>query len=43
MQKPSNSQATSHIFTKTADGGSQRVVVKNVAHTDQTKLVRMHL
>ena len=40
---PFSLQATSHVFTKTAEGGSQRVVVKNSADADQTKLVRVHL
>lgn len=40
---PFSLQATRHVFTKSAQGGSQRVVVKNSADTGQTRLVRMHL
>lgn len=40
---PFSLKDTTHIFTKTADGGTQRVVVKDAANADQTKLVRAHL
>jgi hypothetical protein len=35
--------ATAHIFTKSAEGGIQRVVVKKSSDTTQVKLVRKHL
>jgi len=40
---PFNLKATTHIFTKSADGGVQRVVAKNAADAGQVKLVREHL
>lgn len=40
---PFRLQATTHIFTKTADGGIQRVVVRDAADTAQIKLIREHL
>jgi hypothetical protein len=40
---PFNLSATTHIFNKTADGGAQRVVAKNIADTKQVDLVRAHL
>jgi hypothetical protein len=40
---PFSLKATTHIFIKTAEGGIQRVVAKNMADTDQTNLVRVHL
>ena len=40
---PFNLKATTHIFTKTADGGVQRVVAKSAADVQQVKLVRRHL
>ena len=40
---PFSLEATTHIFTKTAEGGNQRVIVKNIADADQMKLTRMHL
>ncbi|MGB7479343.1 MAG: aspartate carbamoyltransferase [Burkholderiaceae bacterium] len=40
---PFQLQATVHIFTKTADGGTQRVVARNIADAGQTQLVRQHL
>lgn len=36
-------KATTHIFTKTGKGGIQRVVAKNIADPNETKLVRLHL
>ena len=40
---PFSLQATTHIFTKTAQGGIQRVVAKSAANAQQVKLVREHL
>lgn len=40
---PFSVQATTHVFTKTAEGGTQRVVAKNAAQAQQVKLVREHL
>jgi len=40
---PFSLKATKHIFTKTADGGMQRVVANSAADTAQVKLVREHL
>jgi len=40
---PFNLKATTHVFTKTADGGVQRVVAKSVADRQQVELVRAHL
>ncbi|MBO9649454.1 MAG: aspartate carbamoyltransferase [Variovorax sp.] len=36
-------KATTHIFTKTAEGGLQRIVAKNAADKRQVALVRAHL
>src|SRR5664279_6334820 len=40
---PFSLKATTHIFTKTAEGGIQRVVVKSTIDTKQVRLVREHL
>lgn len=40
---PFSLKATTHIFTKTAEGGTQRVVAKSAADEQQVKLVREHL
>lgn len=40
---PFNLKATTHIFTKSSDGGTQRVVAKNAADTTQVRRVRAHL
>lgn len=40
---PFSLPATTHIFTKTKDGGSQRVIAKNRADAKQVDLVRVHL
>lgn len=40
---PFSLNATTHVFTKTVEGGIQRVVAKQTADADQTKLVRQHL
>ncbi len=39
---PFSLKATTHVFTKTAEGGTQRVVAKS-ADSRQVKLVRSHL
>ena len=36
-------KATTHIFTKTDDGGVQEVVAKNSQDTEQIRLIREHL
>lgn len=40
---PFDLQATTHIFTKTPDGGVQRVVARNAADGRQVELIRAHL
>ena len=40
---PFDLKATTHIFTKTSDGGTQRVVAKDPSDAVQTRLVREHL
>ena len=40
---PFSLNGTAHIFTKNAQGGTQRVVVKNSADTAQVILIRQHL
>lgn len=40
---PFSLKATTHVFTKTADGGIQRVVAKSAGDAAQVKLVRAHL
>ncbi len=40
---PFDLKATTHVFTKTAEGGIQRVIAKNPADAQQVKLVREHL
>lgn len=40
---PFNLKATTHVFTKTAEGGVQRVVAKRASDAPQVKLVREHL
>jgi len=40
---PFSLKATTHIFTRTADGGIQRVVARNAADANQVRLVRAHL
>mgnify|MGYP003456025310 CR=1 FL=1 len=42
-QMPFILAATTHIFTKNAEGGMQQVVVKKSTDADQVKLVREHL
>ncbi len=40
---PFSLAATTHVFTKTRDGGTQQVVAKNAADSEQVRLVREHL
>jgi hypothetical protein len=40
---PFDLKATTHVFTKTPDGGIQRVVAKDIADNEQTRLIREHL
>ena len=40
---PFNLKDTSHIFTKTPQGGIQRVLVKDSSDTAQVNLIRQHL
>jgi hypothetical protein len=40
---PFNLKATTHIFTKSRDGGSQRVVAKAPSDEVQIRLIRTHL
>jgi hypothetical protein len=40
---PFDMGATTHIFTKTPEGGVQRVVVRSPEDTKQTALIRRHL
>jgi hypothetical protein len=40
---PFSLKATTHVFTRTTDGGIQQVVAKDAADTLQVQLVRKHL
>jgi hypothetical protein len=40
---PFDLKATTHVFTKTPQGGTQRVVAKNASDSAQIALVRQHL
>lgn len=40
---PFSLSATQHVFTKTAQGGVQRVLAKSASDAEQIKLVRGHL
>jgi hypothetical protein len=40
---PFSLKATTHIFTKTSRGGTQRVIAKDAADAQQIQLVREHL
>jgi hypothetical protein len=40
---PFSLKATTHVFTATSDGGTQRVVAKSLGDTTQVDLVRAHL
>lgn len=40
---PFSLKGTTHVFSKTADGGVQRVVAKSASDDQQVKLIRGHL
>ena len=40
---PFNLEQTTHVFSKTAEGGVQQVIVKNKSNIKQIKLIRAHL
>lgn len=40
---PFSLKATQHVFTKTSDGGVQKVIARNAADAEQVTLVRGHL
>ena len=40
---PFDLKATQHVFTKTPEGGIQKVVARNTGDSEQVKLVRGHL
>lgn len=40
---PFNIKTATHVFTKSGDGGTQRVMVKDASDVVQTRLVREHL
>ena len=40
---PFNLEQTTHVFSKTAKGGVQQVIVKDPANVEQIKLIREHL
>jgi hypothetical protein len=40
---PFNLKATMHIFTKTPDGGTQRVIARDASDGQQIQMVREHL
>lgn len=40
---PFDLKATTHVFTKTQDGGIQQVVAKNAKNDQQIQLIRQHL
>ncbi|CAG9236872.1 conserved exported hypothetical protein [Paraburkholderia caribensis] len=40
---PFSLEATTHIFTKSVDGGIQQVIAKNPADSVQIRLIRAHL
>jgi hypothetical protein len=40
---PFSLKATTHVFTKTDEGGNQRVVAKSTGDASQVRLVRQHL
>jgi hypothetical protein len=40
---PFSLQGTTHVFTKTADGGTQQVVAKTAGDAQQVSLIRSHL
>jgi hypothetical protein len=41
--RPFSLEQTTHVFTKTADGGIRRIVVKENASSEQLGLIRAHL
>ena len=40
---PFSLKATTHIFTKSDDGGNQQVIAKNLSDSGQIRLIRKHL
>lgn len=40
---PFSLKATTHIFTRSNDGGTQRVIAKDASDSEQVRLVRAHL
>lgn len=40
---PFDLEKTTHIFTKTCDGGIQQVVAKDKSDSEQIRLIREHL
>jgi hypothetical protein len=40
---PFNLEQTTHVFSKTTQGGRQQVIVKDPGNTEQIKLIREHL
>lgn len=40
---PFDLELTTHVFSKTAKGGVQKVIVNNLENTDQIRLIREHL
>ena len=40
---PFDLEKTTHVFSKTAEGGLQQVVVKDKSDTEQINLIRTHL
>ena len=40
---PFDLELTTHVFSKTAKGGVQKVIVKNIKDTAQIRLIREHL
>lgn len=40
---PFSLKATTHFFTRTNEGGTQRVIAKDVSDAVQTRLIREHL
>jgi hypothetical protein len=40
---PFSLDQTTHIFTKTENGGVQQVIVKEISNTEQIKMIKTHL
>lgn len=40
---PFDLEKTTHIFTKTENGGIQKVIAKNISDQEQVSLIRVHL